>query len=98
MDTGLAVRDEVSEELTPVLDSFVEFVTSKTGIFAVLVGLVGLALAFQNVVRPWLVDRREGRAKRPKLLISPVQLSELKSYASSRELRFTLGNGSGGVV
>lgn len=89
---------EAGCELTHVLDSLVDFVTSKTGIFAALVGLVGLAVAFQTLIRPWLVDRRDERAKRPRLLISPVQLSDLKSYASSRELRFTLGNGGGGVA
>ncbi len=76
---------------------FYESVTSKTGLVAAVVVLVGLAAAVQGLARPWLTDRRESRAKLPGLAISALQLSALKPYASIRELRFTISNTGGGI-
>lgn len=78
------------------MSGFINFVTSKSGIIAAVVVLIGLAVAVQGLVRPWLTDRRDARSKQPRLVISTLQLSELKSYSRSRELRFTIGNAGGG--
>lgn len=78
------------------MSGFINFVTSKSGLIAAVVVLVGLAVAMQGLVRPWLIDRRDARNKRPSLIISTLQLSELKSYSNSRELRFTIANAGGG--
>jgi hypothetical protein len=75
---------------------FINFMTSKSGLVAAVVVLIGLAVAVQGLARPWLTDRRDARSKRPHLVISTLQLSELKPYSPSRELRFTIGNAGGG--
>jgi hypothetical protein len=78
------------------MGGFIHFVTSQSGIIAAVVVLVGLAVAVQGLIRPWLADRRDVRNKRPRLVISTLQLSDLKPYSRSRELRFTIGNAGGG--
>jgi hypothetical protein len=78
------------------MGGFIHFVTSQSGIIAAAVVLIGLAVAVQGLIRPWLTDRRDARNKRPRLAISPLQLSDLKPYNNSRELRFTIGNAGGG--
>jgi hypothetical protein len=78
------------------VDTIVDALTSKTGIVAAVVVFLGLLLAIQNLVRPYLVARKEAKAARPRLFISPPLVSDLAEYGRVREVRFEVGNAGKG--
>jgi hypothetical protein len=80
------------------LATIIDDLTSRTGLIAALVVVVGLLLAVQNLVRPYLVARKEAKAARPRLFVSPPLISELAEYGRVRELRFEVGNAGKGTA
>jgi hypothetical protein len=74
--------------LTGPIDS----ITSRTGVVASVVVLVGLLVAVQTLVRPWVIDRRERRSAVAGLEVTDVSVGDLSPSSPSRDLRFGLTN------
>lgn len=71
---------------------WVEFFTSKEGIFAATGGLVSLLAAFLGIVRPIAQRRREKAAAKAKLEITEPILTPPPEHSQIGEVRFELSN------
>jgi hypothetical protein len=74
----------------------VDFLTSKTGVFAAAVALIGLVASFVSLVKPALTRMREKREGRALLTITQPHLSGLSASSNSYDLRFEIANTGGG--
>lgn len=79
------------------LDSVVNFLTSKTGIVAALVVVVGLIGAVLNsIVLPLLKRRKEERGETPELSMSEVKVEAPPPWSEAGTASFELVNAKGG--
>ena len=79
------------------LDSVVNFLTSKTGIVAAVVVVVGLIGAVLNsIVLPLLKRRKEERGDKPVLSMSQVKIEAPPPWSEAGTAKFELVNTQGG--
>ncbi len=77
----------------------VDLFSSKTGLFAAIVAVIGLLVAVQTLLMPYIVAARERRHAEASLRMTPVDVSAVAPSSNSCELRFGLvGGGGRGVV
>lgn len=72
----------------------IDWIVSQTGIVAAVLVLLAFAGGIQTLLRPWL-DRRGAR---PRLYVTPPDISELAEWGRLRELRFHIGNSAKGTA
>jgi FtsZ-interacting cell division protein ZipA len=77
------------------MNDLVEFLTSKTGIFAAIAAVVGLTALVASLLRPWWEARRQRRSERADVKITRPVLSDLSRSSNSYELRFEVTNVGG---
>lgn len=77
------------------MNEFIQFLTSKTGLFAALVAIVGLVAAVAGLIRPTLDRRRAARAAKAALTLTEPFLSELSASSNSYDLHFEITNSGG---
>ena len=79
-----------------MLDNFIEFMTSKTGIIAAIATLISLIGGILGLVRPWAKSVKEKKASVPKLNIAGLKVKAPPPWTDAGEISFNLVNSSGG--
>jgi hypothetical protein len=78
------------------MDSVISFFTSKGGIFAAIVAVLGLVALIVGLVRPVLQGRREAAQARPDLQLSNVSIEPPPPYSEAGQATFEIQNAGGG--
>lgn len=78
------------------MDSVISFFTSRDGIFAAIVAVLGLVALIVGLVRPVLQSRREAVRARPDLQLSNVSVEPPPPYSEAGQTTFEIQNTGGG--
>ena len=78
------------------MDSVISFFTSKGGIFAAIVAVLGLVALIVGLVRPVLQGRREAVQARPDLQLSNVSVEPPPPHSEAEQATFEILNTGGG--
>jgi hypothetical protein len=78
------------------METIIDFLTSKTGIFAAIAAFISIVGGILGIVRPWLKERQEKQLNIPSLGITALKVTPPPPWSEAGEVSFQLVNTQGG--